>query len=127
LNDHDQAQDVYVALTYLPTSKLTVEGWAQVYSDRTNEIAGVNRVTEDFIKNGNYIAGPASPTTSGPTAYFGYDIITFQNPPPFTFGSQTDGSYSTVNPATAHTVKLSPDLALINPSDVARAFVAQGQ
>ncbi len=38
-----------------------------------------------------------------------------------------DGSYSVVNPATAHTVKLAPQIALINPSDVARAFVAQGQ
>ncbi len=127
LNDKNQTQDVYAAFTYLPNPKVRVEAWVQVYEDRTNEIAGVNRVTEDFIKNGNYIAGPASPTTSGPNAYFGYDIITFPNPPPFTFGSQTDGSYSTVNPATAHTVKLSPDLALINPSDVARAFVAQGQ
>jgi hypothetical protein len=127
LNDHDQTQDVYAALTWLPNPKLKVEAWIQVYEDRTNEIAGVSRVTEDFIKNGNYIAGPASPTTIGPTAYFGYDIITFPNPPPFTFGSQTDGSYSTVNAATAHTVKLSPDLALINPSDVARAFVSQAQ
>jgi hypothetical protein len=127
LNDHNQTQDVYAALTYLATSKFKVEAWVQVYADRTNEIAGVNRVTEDFIKNGNYIAGPASPTTSGPNAYFGYDIITFPNPPPFTFGSQTDGSYSTVNAATAHTIKLPDYDALINPSDTARAFVAQGQ
>jgi outer membrane receptor protein involved in Fe transport len=127
LNDHDQTQDVYAALTYLPNSKVKLEGWIQVYEDRTNEIAGVSRVTEDFIKNGNYIAGPASPVTSGPNAYFGYDIVTFPNPPPFTFGSVTDGSYSTVNPATAHTIKLSPDVALIAPSDVARAFVSQGQ
>ncbi len=127
LNDHDQTQDVYAALAYRPSSKLSIDGWIQVYEDRTNEIAGVSRVTEDFIKNGNYIAGPASPTTTGPNAYFGYDIITFPNPPPFTFGSQTDGSYSIVNPATAHTIKLSPDIALINPSDTARASVAQGQ
>jgi hypothetical protein len=127
LNDKNQTQDVYAALTYLANPKLKIEGWIQVYEDRTNEIAGVSRVTEDFIKNGNYIAGPASPTTSGPNAYFGYDIITFPNPPPYTFGSATDGSYSIVNPATAHTIKLSPDVALINPSDVARAFVAQGQ
>ena len=127
MNDHDQTQDVYFALTYLPTTKLKVESWVQVYEDRTNEIAGVNRVTEDFIKNGNYIAGPASPTTTGPTAYFGYDIITFPNPPPFTFGSATDGSYSIVNPATAHTIKLPNYVALIAPGDVARAFVAQGQ
>ncbi len=127
LNDHNQTQDGYFALTYLANSKLKFEGWAQVYEDRTNEIPGVNRVTEAFIKNGTYVAGPASPVTSGPNAYFGYDIITAPNPPPFTFGSVADGSYSTVNPATAHTVKLSPDLALINPLDVARAFVAQGQ
>jgi outer membrane receptor protein involved in Fe transport len=127
INDHNETQDVYAALTYLATSNLKVEAWGQVYSDRTNEIAGVNRVTEDFIKNGNYIAGPASPTTSGPTAYFGYDIITTPNPPPFTFGSATDGSYSIVDPATAHTVKLPQYDALINPSDVARAFVAQAQ
>ncbi len=127
LNDHDETQDVYAALAYRPNSKLSIDSWVQVYSDRTNEIAGVGRVTEDFIKNGNYIAGPASPTTSGPTAYFGYDIITYPNPPPYTFGSAADGSYVTVNPATAHTVKLSPAVALINPSDTARAFVAQGQ
>ena len=127
LNEHNQTQDVYLAVTYLPTPNLKIEAWGQVYEDRINEIAGVSRVTEDFIKNGNYIAGPASPTTSGPNAYFGYDIITTPNPPPFTFGSAADGSYATVDPATAHTVKLSPDVALINPSDVARAFVAQGQ
>jgi len=127
LNDHDQTQDVYAALTYLPSSNLKVEAWVQVYEDRTNEIPGVSRVTEDFIKNGNYIAGPAEPTTSGPNAYYGYDIITFPNPPPYTYGSIWDGSYAIVNPATAHTVKLSPDAALINPQDVARAFVAQGQ
>ena len=127
LNDHDQTQDVYAALTYLPNSKLKVEGWVQVYSDRVNEVAGVNRVTEDFIKNGNYIAGPASPTTEGPDAYFGYDIITFPNPPAGTFGSVTDGSYTVVTPATAHTIKLSPDITLTNPSDTSRAFVAQGQ
>ena len=127
LNDKNQTQDVYAALTYLANPNLKIEGWIQVYEDRTNEIAGVNRVTEDFIKNGNYIAGPASPTTSGPNAYFGYDIITFPNPPPYTFGSATDGSYAIVNPATAHTIKLSPDVALIAPGDTARAFVAEGQ
>jgi outer membrane receptor for monomeric catechols len=127
INDHDQSQDVYEALTWLPNSKVKVEEWIQVYEDRMNEIAGVNRVTEDFIKNGNYIAGPASPATSGPFAYYGYDIITFPNPPPYTYGSQTDGSYSIVDPATAHTVKLPAYDALIAPSDTARAFVAQGQ
>ncbi len=79
------------------------------------------------INNGNYIAGPGTPTTSGPTAYFGYDIITFPNPPPFTFGSAADGSFAIVAPATAHTVKLPGYVALVNPQDVARSFVAMGQ
>jgi TonB dependent receptor len=127
LNDHNETQDVYAAITYLPNSKLKVEAWAQIYSVRTNEIPGVSRVTEDFIKNGNYIAGPGVPVTSGPNAYFGYDIITFPNPPPFTFGSAADGSFSIVDPAKAHTVKLAPYVALVNPADVARAFVAMGQ
>jgi hypothetical protein len=126
-NDHNQTQDVYVALTYLATKKLKFDFWAQVYSDRINEIAGVNRVTEDFIKNGNYIAGPAEVATSGPYAYYGYDIIAEPNPPPGTYGSYADGSYSIVAPATAHTVHLPSYLALINPSDASRAFVAQGQ
>jgi outer membrane receptor for monomeric catechols len=127
IDDKDQTQDIYAAITDFATPNLRLDAWVQVYEDRTNEIAGVNRPTEDFIKNGDYIAGPAGPTAVGPNAYFGYDIITFPNPPPFTFGSATDGSYATVNPGTAHTIKLSPDAALIAPSDVARAFVAQGQ
>ncbi len=127
LNDHNETQDVYLALTYLANSKLKIEGWVQSYSDMINEVAGVSRVTQDFIWNGNYIAGPASPTTSGPTAYFGYDIITTPNPPPFTFGSAADGSYATVNAATAHTVKLPIYDALISPYDTSRSFVFQGQ
>jgi hypothetical protein len=67
LNDHNQTQDIYAALTWLADPKLKVEAWVQVYEDRTNEIAGVNRVTEDFIKNGNYIAGPAARRPRGPT------------------------------------------------------------
>jgi hypothetical protein len=127
LNDHNQTQDVYAALTWLPTSKLKIEGWTEAYSDRINEIAGVSRVTQDFIWNGNYIAGPSGPTTSGPTAYFGYDIIAAPNPPPGTYGSYTDGSYAVVNPATAHTVKLPIYDALISPSDTARSFLFQTQ
>jgi len=126
-NQHNETQDVYAAITYLPNSKVRIDAWAQIYSVRTNEVPGVSRVTQDFINNGNYIAGPASPVTSGPTAYFGYDIITFPNPPPFTFGSQPDGSYAAVNAATAHTVKLPNYVSLINPLDTARSFAAMGQ
>ncbi len=106
LNDHDQTQDVYIALTYLATSKLKVEGWTQFFEDRTNEVVGANRVSQQFIWNGTYIGGPASPVTTGPNAYFGYDIIAQPNPPPNTFGTYPDGTYSQVNPATAYSVKL---------------------
>ncbi len=126
INDHDQTQDIYAALTYIPNDRLKVEGWAQIYSDRTNEITGANRVTQNFIWHGSYIAGPASPVTSGPNAYFGYAIA---NPtdPVGTYGSYPDGSYSVVNPGTAHVVTLPNYDALIGPSDTARSKLAQAQ
>jgi outer membrane receptor for ferric coprogen and ferric-rhodotorulic acid len=53
-------QDLYAALTYLANSKVKVEWWGQYYWSRFNEVAGVNRVTQNFIWNGDYIAGPAT-------------------------------------------------------------------
>ena len=127
LNDHDQTQDVYVALTYLATSKLKVEFWTQYFEDRTNEIPGANRVSQQFIWNGTYIGGPASPATTGPNAYFGYDIIAAPNPPAGTFGTLPDGTYSIVNPATAYTVKLPAYDSMIGPGDTARSMFGQTQ
>jgi outer membrane receptor for Fe3+-dicitrate len=126
INDHDQTQDVYAALTYLATKSLKIETWFQGFEDRTNEITGANRVTQQFINNGTYLAGPASPTTVGPNAYFGYDIATV-GAAPGTYGTYTDGSYSTVNPSTAHGVYLEPYDALIGPNDVARSKLFQWQ
>jgi outer membrane receptor protein involved in Fe transport len=127
LNDHDQTQDVYFALTYLANSKLKIEGWTEFFEDRTNEIPGANRVTQQFIWNGTYIGGPASPTTTGPNAYFGYDIIAAPNPPPGTFGTYPDGTYVTVNAATAYSVKLPAYDAMIGPGDTARSMFDQTQ
>jgi outer membrane receptor for monomeric catechols len=127
LNDHDQTQDVYIALTYLPTSKLKIEAWTQFFEDRTNEIPGANRVTQQFIWKGTYIGGPASPVTTGPNAYYGYDIIAAPNPPPGTFGTYADGTYVIVNPATAYTVKLPAYDAMIGPGDTARSMLDQSQ
>jgi iron complex outermembrane receptor protein len=53
INDHDQTQDIYGALTYLPSPNVKIEGWAQIFSDRTNEITGANRVSQQFIWNGD--------------------------------------------------------------------------
>jgi hypothetical protein len=126
INDHDQTQDLYAALTYLPNKDVTIESWFQGFEDRTNEITGANRVTQQFINNGTYVAGPASPTTVTSNAYFGYDIANVGDPPG-TYGSYTDGSYSTINAATAHDVYLPPYDALIGPQDVARAKLFQWQ
>jgi len=126
INDHDQTQDVYAALTYLPTNNLKLEGWVQGYSDRTNEITGANRVTQAFIWKGDYIAGPASPVTTGPNAYFGY-VIAPPGAAVGSYGDYADGSYSNVTAATAHVVKLPAYDALIGPSDTARSKLIQGQ
>ncbi|HEY4989768.1 MAG TPA: TonB-dependent receptor [Opitutaceae bacterium] len=125
-NLHNSTQDFYASMAYKATKNLRFDGWIQMYSDRTNENTGVNRVTQQFIDHGTYVAGPASPVTSGANAFFGYDIA---NPgdPVGSFGSNPDGSYSTVDTATAKTVKLSRTAALIGPDDTARSKLFQGQ
>jgi outer membrane receptor protein involved in Fe transport len=128
LNVKNETQDLYAALTYIPTKSLKFEWWAQLYSDRTNEITGANRVTQQFINNGSYISGPASPSTSGPYAYFGYAIVTTPNQAPGSvFGSEPDGSFVVIDQATAKTVKLPNYDALVGPQDTARAKQFQTQ
>jgi hypothetical protein len=123
---HNSTQDLYASMSWKATKNLKYDGWFQMYSDRTNENTGVNRVTQQFIDHGIYVAGPASPTTSGQNAYFGYDIA---NPgdPVGAYGSNADGSYSTVDTATAHTVTLARTAGLIGPNDTARSKLFQAQ
>ena len=123
---HNSTQDLFASFEYKLTKSLKVDGWGQMYSDKTNENTGVNRVTQQFIDHGTYVAGPASPTIAGPNAYFGYDVA---NPgdPIGTYGSYADGSFSTVDTATAHTVKLPWTAALIGPDDTARSKLFQAQ
>ncbi len=125
-NLHNSTQDLYASMSYKATKSLTLDGWFQMYSDFTNENTGVNRVTQQFIDHGIYVAGPASPVTTGPNAYFGYDIA---NPgdPVGTYGTYADGSYSTVDTATAHTVTLARTAGLIGPDDTARSKLFQTQ
>ena len=54
----DDVQDVFAALTYLPTTNLRLDLTSQLYESRFNEDAGFNRVTQDLIDNHRYIAGP---------------------------------------------------------------------
>jgi len=125
---HNSTQDLYAAMAYKATKNLRLDGWFQMYSDRTNENTGVNRVTQQFIDHGVYVTGPASPTTTGPNAYFGYDIATVPAPVnPYLDGVNADGSYSTVNTATAGTTVLARTAALIGPNDTARSKLFQSQ
>jgi outer membrane receptor for monomeric catechols len=94
-------QDLFVALTYLANSKIKLEWWGQYYWSRFNEVAGVNRVTQNFIWNGDYIAGPATA---------GYA-----------------GIFAVLNAATATTIKLPDDVTVEAPFDSnhARRFQSQ--
>jgi len=125
-NLHNSTQDLYGAYTFKPTKDLKFDFWAQMYSDRTNENTGVNRVTQQFIDHGTYVAGPASVPTTGPNAFYGYDIAT-PGAPIGSYGDFTDGGLQTVTSATAHTVKLPDWAALIGPSDTARSKLFQAQ
>jgi outer membrane receptor for monomeric catechols len=101
LNTKNQTQDVFAALTYLLTSKIKLEWWGQYYWSRFNEVAGANRVTQNFIWNGDYIAGSA-------TGGYG-------------------GIFALLNASTAHTVVL-PDYDTVEASfdsNHARRFQSQ--
>ena len=129
INAKNQTQDVFTAATWKPNSKVTVEWFGQGYEDRTNEITGANRVTQNFIWSGDYIAGPTEISTTGPLAYYGYDTFLPSDPKPgfSTYPSGADGAYVIVNPATAHHVVLPAYDALVGPYDVARAKLFQSQ
>ncbi len=99
LNSKNETQDVYLALTDHVSQNLTLEWWAQYYYDRQTSSPGWNRVTQNLLDNGVYIAGPAN--TLG---LFGQ---TFAQGPYF----------FTLNPATAYTTKLQPYQVLTSPYD----------
>src|SRR5580658_944910 len=130
VNAKYQTQDVYVALTYRMSKDLKFEFWAWGFATRTNEDTGANRVTQNFIWNGSYIAGPTVPSTTGPLAYYGYDVYLPSDGNPNTPGnypSGSDGAFQVVNPATAHTVKLPAYDSLVGPNDTARSKFFQSQ
>jgi iron complex outermembrane recepter protein len=135
INAKDNTQDLYVALTYLMTKNLKFEFWTQGFATRTNEDTGANRVTQNFIWNGSYIAGSTFPPTSGKLAFFGYDVYLPSdgspaigaNGEPNNFPSGTDGAFQIVDPANAHTVKLPAYDSLVGPNDTARSKFFQAQ
>ncbi len=128
VNAKDQTQDIYVALTYRMTKDLKFEFWTQGFATRTNEDTGANRVTQNFIWNGGYVAGPTLPATSGSLAYYGYDVYLPSDGNPGTnYPSGTDGAFQVVDPSKAHVVKLPAYDSLVGPNDTARSKFFQAQ
>jgi outer membrane receptor protein involved in Fe transport len=128
VNGKDETQDVYAAFTYLATKSLKFEFWAQGFATRTNEDTGANRVTQNFIWNGGYIAGGTYPATSGSLAYYGYDIyLPSDGNPQTNYPSGSDGAFVIVDPSQAHNVKLPAYDSLVGPNDTARSKFFQGQ
>ncbi len=130
VNAKDETQDLYVALTYRMSKDVNFEFWAQGFATRTNEDTGANRVTQNFIWNGGYIAGTTYPPTSGSLAYYGYDVyLPGDGSPgnPNNFPSGTDGAFQIVDPAKAHDVKLPAYDSLVGPNDTARSKFFQAQ
>jgi outer membrane receptor protein involved in Fe transport len=105
----NDTQDLYTALDWVPNKAFKVEFWAQYYFDRETSSPGFNRVTQNLLDNGIYIAGPAN--TLG---LFGQ---TFEQGPYF----------FTLNPATAYTVKLQPYQILSSPYDFVHSDKFQTQ
>jgi hypothetical protein len=60
-NVKDNTQDIFTALTWKATEKLTIDWNAQFYTSRFNEVIGINRVTQELIDDWLYIAGPVLP------------------------------------------------------------------
>lgn len=109
LNQKNETQDVFVALTYRATHALTLDWWTQVYASRFNEVSGANRVTQAFIDDGTYIGGTVN---AGPDSYAG-GVVT--------------GANGILDASTAYTTTLPAYRALLGPNDVARAKRLQSQ
>ena len=58
-NTRDDTQDLYAALTHNFSPSLTLNGWVQGYHQDYSEVPGINRVTQDLIDHGRYLAGAA--------------------------------------------------------------------
>jgi outer membrane receptor protein involved in Fe transport len=113
-NDKNRTQDIFVSMTYHATKNLKFDWWGQYFSDKTNEVSGVNRVTQAFIWNGTYVTGP----TAG---VYGDDTIPVGQTQPTVYS----GVYGLIQPT--GTVKLPDYDVLVSPQDIARASLSQTQ
>jgi hypothetical protein len=97
--------DFYGALSWKPTSKLTIESnFTYTKSDGPYPY-GINRITQDLIDNYTYISGPASPILSYGGQYYRansagtYDAGTITNGKFIANGTTTPATWSQAKPA----------------------------
>ena len=105
-NIYDNVEDIFAALTYLPTSNLKFDLNGHYEESKFNENAGFNRVTQDLIDNHTYIKGPILP------GYAPFEGVIDPGP---------DGSYDDQK------VKLHNDQVLVAPGDSAAGSRFTGQ
>ena len=96
----DNRQDLFAALTWVPTEQWSIDWNAQFYTARFNEVVGINRVTQELIDDWQYIAGPVLPNPNRPSWAAPYQ-------------------YALLDPANAERVKVYPWQTLNSPSDSA--------
>jgi iron complex outermembrane recepter protein len=107
-NVKDQTQDLFVALSFIPTPALTFDYTAQFNEERFNENEGFNRVSQQLIDNNTYVTGPITPFFFGTT----FPVGGFISP-------SADGTF--------HLVKLHNYQTLTSPqdSDYGKRFLTQ--
>lgn len=110
---------IYGALKAQITPDVSLFTGSEYYNYKSNENAGWNRVTQDLIRNGNYIVGEVANLTSA--AAGGY-VLPGAVPfiamfAPTTGGSSFDNSGGAIIPPASYVATLSPQLqALLNPT-----------
>ena len=106
-NVKDNTQDIYTALTWVANDRLTLDWNTQFYTSRFNEVIGINRVTQELIDDGIYIAGPVQPKNR-----FG-DPLDSIGP----FG--LNANFALLDPAKAQRVHIYPYQTINAPADFA--------
>ena len=97
--------DFYGALSWKPTSKLTVEANATYTKSDGPYPYGINRITQDLVDNYTYISGPTSPVLSYGGQYYRansagtYDAGTITNGKFIANGTKTSATWSQAKPA----------------------------
>lgn len=129
---YDQYQDIYTTLLWRPTHNLTID-WNAEYGYFENEnTGGWNRVNQELIDHGVYLAGPATPIIRGsfsPTGYYspvyvpgagfnGTEFIerTFVNGDQYLAGGALAGAPTAAHPGTVIGWVLDP--ALVTPTKI---------